>query len=199
VPFVALSKNIQTRNNTYGKLMISIKKILDLGCGKNKRAGSIGVDWSDRHDADVIHDLNIFPFPFADNEIDEIFLDNILEHLDSPITVMEEIHRILKVEGEVKVIVPYFRSPFAFHDPTHKTFYTIESFSYYDPEHHICKRYDYTTAYFKVQKIVFHEYQTSGFIKGLVVAMANKWPALYENVLSPILPLHEISYYLKRL
>ena len=29
-------------------------KILDLGCGKKKRTGSIGVDYSDRHNADVI-------------------------------------------------------------------------------------------------------------------------------------------------
>ena len=33
-------------------------KILDLGCGKKKRSGAIGVDYSDRHNADVIHDLN---------------------------------------------------------------------------------------------------------------------------------------------
>ena len=77
-----------------------------------------------------------------------------MEHLDSPIDVMEELHRILKNGAALKVIVPYFRSPSAFHDPTHKTFYTIESFSYYDPDHPISKRYQYTTAYFKIEKIV---------------------------------------------
>ena len=87
----------------------------------------------------------------------------------------------------------------AFHDPTHKTFYTTLSFSYYDPDHPICKRYDYTKAHFKVDKIVFHEHLKSGLIKGLLVAFANKYPAFYENTLSSILPLHEISYYLKKL
>jgi hypothetical protein len=53
--------------------MIPTKKILDLGCGKKKRDDPIGVDWSDRHDADVIQDLNMLPYPFSDNEIDEIF------------------------------------------------------------------------------------------------------------------------------
>jgi hypothetical protein len=33
--------------------MVPTQKILDLGCGKKKRAGSIGVDWSGRHDAAV--------------------------------------------------------------------------------------------------------------------------------------------------
>ena len=31
-------------------------KILDLGCGKRKRKGAIGIDISEDTDADVIHD-----------------------------------------------------------------------------------------------------------------------------------------------
>jgi SAM-dependent methyltransferase len=173
--------------------------MLDLGCGNKKRPGTIGVDYNSRVDGDISHNLNCFPYPFETGTVDRVFIDNCLEHLESPMSVMEEIHRILKPNGEVKVIVPYFRSPSAFHDPTHKTFYTILSFSYYDPEHPICKRYDYTQAHFKVQKIVFHEHLTSGFLKSLFVKFANRWPALYENILSPILPLHEISYYLKKI
>ena len=58
--------------------MNSSLKILDLGCGKKKRPGSVGVDHLDRHAADVIHDLNVFPYPFPDNECDVIYLDNVL-------------------------------------------------------------------------------------------------------------------------
>jgi predicted SAM-dependent methyltransferase len=173
--------------------------ILDLGCGYKKRSGAIGVDYNPRVDSDVHHDLNNFPYPFDSNSVDKIYIDNCLEHLDSPLDVMEEIHRILKVGGELKVIVPYFRSPSAFHDPTHKTFYTVESFSYYDPEHPICKRYDYTTAHFNIEKIIFHENLDSGLIKSGIVLLANKWPLLYENLLSSLLPLHEISYYLRKI
>ncbi len=176
----------------------SSKLILDLGCGNKKREGTVGVDFNTRLDGDVNHDLNTFPYPFQGDSVDKIYIDNCIEHLDSPLHVMEEIHRILKKGGEVKVIVPYFRSPSAFHDPTHKTFYTIESFSYYDPDHPICKRYDYTKAYFKVEKIVFHEHLKSGFLKRIFVSIANKWPSLYENVFSSILPLHEISFYLRK-
>ena len=71
-------------------------KILDLGCGKKKRPNSIGVDFSDRHDADIIHDLNTFPYPFDSSSIDEVFMDNVLEHLDDPNRVMEEVYRITK-------------------------------------------------------------------------------------------------------
>ena len=172
--------------------------ILDLGCGNKKREGTIGVDTNARVDGDISHDLNIFPYPFEPKSVDKIYIDNCMEHLDSPMNVMEELHRILKDGAELKVIVPYFRSPSAFHDPTHKTFYTTESFSYYDPDHPICIRYDYTKAHFKVEKIVFHEHLKSGFIKSMIVSMANNWPSLYENIFSSILPLHEISFYLKK-
>ncbi len=173
--------------------------MLDLGCGNKKRTGTVGVDTNTRVEADVRHDLNEFPYPFESQTVDRVYIDNCLEHLDDPMRVMEEIHRMLKPGGEVKVIVPYFRSPSAYHDPTHKTFYTIESFSYYDPDHVISQRYEYTSAHFSVQKIVFHEHLNSGLFKRILVMVANQWPRFYENVLSSILPLHEISYYLKKI
>lgn len=182
--------------------MIPAKKILDLGCGKKKRAGSIGVDWSDRHDADVIHDLNVFPYPFADEEIDEIFLDNVLEHLDDPMRVMQEIYRISKINARVKVIVPYFRSVWAFIDPTHKTFFAVDSFAFYDPSHIICQRYDYVDTRFKVERVVFNEtlsISSMHLLKKLVVKIANKWPNSYETYLSHFFPLDDITYYLRRI
>ena len=173
-------------------------KILDLGCGKKKKDGAIGVDFSDRHDADVIHDLNAFPYPFDDNSIDVIYLDNVLEHLDEPLKVMEEVHRICKPNGLVKVIVPYFRSVWAFIDPTHKHYFTVDSFAYYDPRHIICQRYDYTPARFFIEKITFNETLKNRWSKKLMVSFANKFPNKYENYLSHLYPLDDISYSLKK-
>ena len=76
-----------TKNNT-------LLKIRELGCGKKKRPGSIGVDYSDRDNADAIHDLNVFPYTFESDSVDQVYLDNALEHLDKPMRVMEEVHRI---------------------------------------------------------------------------------------------------------
>ena len=175
------------------------KFVLDLGCGNKKRNGTIGVDFNSRLDGDVNHDLNEFPYPFESETVDKVYIDNCLEHLDNPLRVMEEIYRMLKKGGEVKVIVPYFRSPYAFHDPTHKTFYTTQSFSYYDPDHPICIKYDYTKARFKIEEIVFHENLKSGIIKSLIVKFANKWPSIYENLLSSFIPLDEISFSLRKI
>ena len=185
--------------------MITIQKdshpltILDLGCGKKKRPGAIGVDYSDRHNADVIHDLNVFPYPFESDSIDQVFLDNVLEHLDKPMRVMEEVHRITKLGGDIKVIVPYFRSYWAFIDPTHKTFYTVDSFAYYDPRHIICQRYDYTPARFLVEKIVFNETLQNRWTKKLMIKLANKYPNRYETYLSHLYPLDDITYYLTKI
>ncbi|MEI6756600.1 MAG: methyltransferase domain-containing protein [Chlorobium sp.] len=173
-------------------------KILDLGCGKKKRPGAIGVDYSDRHNADVIHDLNSFPYPFKENEFDEIYLDNVLEHLDNPMRVMEEAHRIVSQNGLVVVIVPYFRSVWAFIDPTHKHFFTVESFAYYDPDHIICQRYDYVNTRFKVEKVIFNETLTNGWLKKIVVKLANKWPFRYEYYFSHLFPLDDITFYLRK-
>tara|TARA_B100001559_G_C16402408_1_gene576372 strand:- start:451 stop:996 length:546 start_codon:yes stop_codon:yes gene_type:complete len=178
--------------------MIDNKRVLDLGCGKKKRDGAIGVDWSDRHDADVIHDLNEFPYPFENSMFDEIYIDNTLEHLDDVMRVMEEIYRICKPGGLVKVIVPYFRSVWASIDPTHKTFFTVNSLAYFDPDHIICQQYDYSAARFKQEKIIFNETFPNSWVKNLVLKVANRWPLGYEYYLSHFYPLDELSFYLRK-
>ncbi len=171
-------------------------RILDLGCGNKRRPGTIGVDYSARYKPDVIHDLNVFPYPFESASIDKIYLDNVLEHLDSPLKVIEELYRITKIEGEVVVIVPYFRSRWAAVDMTHKTQFTVDSFAYFDPTNEICKRYDYTDARFRIKKRVFNEEIENSLIKELIVKLANRYPNSYENILSPIVPLDDITFYL---
>jgi predicted SAM-dependent methyltransferase len=176
----------------------SNQKILDLGCGKKKRDGAIGVDISDRHGADIIHDLNIFPYPFLDDEFEEIYLDNVLEHLENPLKVIEEIYRICKYGGVVKIIVPYFRSNWAFIDPTHKHFFTVNSMDYFDPRSLISKKYDYTDAHFYIEKIIFNESLSMRWTKRLATILANQFPKHYELYFSHLYPLDQLSYILRK-
>lgn len=105
---------------------------LNLGCGKKRIAGFIGLDKIKTEATDVIHDLNVFPYPFADNYAKEIIMDNVIEHLDDVMAVMEELYRLAEPNAIVKINVPYFKSNSAFTDPTHKHFFTENSFKYFN-------------------------------------------------------------------
>lgn len=126
------------------------KKIkLDLGCGMFKKEGTIGVDFNPNTQADIVHDLNQFPYPFPDDYADEIYCSHILEHLPNLVKVMEEMHRIGKPGCKVFIKVPYWSSYRAFKDPTHTRFFTEETFDYFTPQ---SKCNFYTKARFKILK-----------------------------------------------
>ena len=183
---------METRRLTY-------PVVIDLGCGNKKRAGAIGVDFNDRTQADIVHDLNKFPYPFEDASVDQVYIDNCLEHLDDVIGVMEELYRIVKPGGMVKVIVPYFRSKWAFVDPTHTHFFSVDSFAYFDPDNPTCIQFDYTKSRFKADRIIFNETLRRRMGMGIPLYIANRWPRWYEYYLSHLLPLDDITYYLRRL
>ncbi len=172
--------------------------ILDLGCGKKKTPNSIGVDISEKYDADVVHDLNRYPYPFEDESARHVILDNVLEHLNEPLKALEEIHRVLHQGGTVKVVVPYFRSAWAAMDPTHKTFFSVQTFHYFDRRHEYCQRYEYVDYRFDVESVVFNETLTNGFMRSLVVKLANRWPTKYEIYLSHLFPLDDLTFLLRK-
>ncbi len=58
--------------------------ILDIGCGINKIPDAVGMDIDPDSKADIIHDLNVFPYPINDNAFDRIYAKHIIEHLDDP-------------------------------------------------------------------------------------------------------------------
>src|SRR6266511_3157182 len=74
IPGLAVTSSSQT-------VSAPAQKILDVGCGQNKYPGAIGIDSNPRSNADVIHDLGILPYPFADNEFDEIICRHVIEHV----------------------------------------------------------------------------------------------------------------------
>lgn len=177
--------------------MNQLSKILDLGCGTRKRPGAIGVDINPATGADIIHDLGDFPYPFNDNSFQEIYVDNVLEHLENVVKTMEELHRISQPNAVIKIIVPYFRSRWAFIDPTHRHFFTVGSFSYFDPDSEVSKIFPYSQARFKPFQIIFNETIERGWFMTLIKKIANRWPDAYERNLSSFFPLDDISFYLR--
>jgi len=85
---------------------------LDLGCGVLKKEGYVSMDWDPAYKPDLVHDLNVLPYPFERNSFDLVEAFHVLEHLDRPFDVMREIHRILKPGGRLIIKTPHFSRGF---------------------------------------------------------------------------------------
>lgn len=79
--------------------------------------------------------------PCADGSATHVRASHVMEHIPSGaerIFVMNEVHRVLKSGGEFEIIVPLVPTGsfgvtwHAFADPTHVSFWVLESFYYFD-------------------------------------------------------------------
>jgi SAM-dependent methyltransferase len=96
------------------------RRVLDLGCGRHKYPGAVGVDINPRSDADVRGDLNARRLPFRDEVFDEVRLAHVIEHLQDVVAIMAEVHRVCKSGGIVTVRTPHFSSIHSYTDPGHR-------------------------------------------------------------------------------
>jgi SAM-dependent methyltransferase len=95
-------------------------RVLDLGCGTKKYPGAVGVDLHADTDADVVHDLDVVPYPLEDDCFDQILLQDVIEHVREPYVVMRELHRVGRSGARVHLRTPHFSSVLAYSDPTHR-------------------------------------------------------------------------------
>jgi ubiquinone/menaquinone biosynthesis C-methylase UbiE len=177
-------------------------KLLVLGCGKKERPGNPGdtivtVDINENVGADVVHNLDVFPWPFEAGEFDVVHLDNVLEHLNNIVKTMEEIHRITKPGATVTIIVPYFRSKWACVDPTHVHFFTVDTLSYFVQGHKYHERYAYSPCKFKMHRKTFNEGIDQTWFQKLLIPFAESNLEFYENKISPIFPLETLTYHME--
>jgi len=172
-------------------------RILDLGCGRKKYPGAIGVDVYARSDADVLCDLDVPPYPFGQDTFDMILLDNVIEHLASVIWVMEEVHRIGKVGARVIIKVPFYASRWAWIDPTHRHAFTSRSFDYFDPSREI-HRYEYSAAQFRVVRVAFDDgLRLVRWWDRAIARLANRWMDFYESRLAHWFPVNQLTFELE--
>jgi SAM-dependent methyltransferase len=105
---------------------------LDLGCGKNKVPGAIGVDVAPVEGVDVVADFN-WGLPFADSSVDEVHCSHVLEHVPHFLAFMEEIWRVLRPGGRAYIRFPHASSSFhTWKDPTHYRPLLVATFHYFD-------------------------------------------------------------------
>jgi hypothetical protein len=96
---------------------------LNLGCGQNRIEGYVNVDSQPACAPDEVVDLERFPWPFADNSVDEIMMNHVLEHLGADTRtffgIVKELYRVCKPDATVRINVPHPRHDHFIGDPTH--------------------------------------------------------------------------------
>jgi SAM-dependent methyltransferase len=106
-------------------------RILDVGCGIAKFSGSIGIDRLAATRADVLVELDHFPYPFRDGAFDQVRAIHVIEHVGDVIKSMEEFHRLLRTGGRVVLETPHYTDFSSWCDPTHKWHLNSFSFRYF--------------------------------------------------------------------
>lgn len=165
------------------------KRILNLGCGEDYLPGAVNVDQFATR-VDVRHDLNSVPYPFADNEFNEIRCMNIIEHLDDVITTMQELHRIGNPGCTITIRVPHFRSACLYEDITHRHGFAWRSFDVFTDEGSVYG--DYTSRKFKINSRAYTPYKLS-----MLYRVLSRVPSLTDNLLSKYIPMASIIFKLE--
>lgn len=171
---------------------------IDFGCGNAKYSGAIGVDSNPRSQADIIHDLNSYPYPFADNFADHIICRDVLEHVDNFIQTMEEIWRIAKPRCLIDISGPFMSSVNFFSDPTHRRAFTSRSFDYFIPGTEVYK-HAYSTIKFELISVTYDpaELKTRRGIHLWLLKLINRNKIKYENRYAFIYTAAQIEFVLK--
>lgn len=103
---------------------------IDIGCGKGKMPGYIGLDIRPSSEVDIVCDIEE-GIPLKSNSITLIYSNHFLEHIKNVVFVMQEIYRVSKSGANIILRVPYYTSIGAFKDPNHKSLFTEETFRYF--------------------------------------------------------------------
>lgn len=122
---------------------------LNIGCGKDILPNCVNHDIVKFCDGvDVVHDLNVFPWPWGDDEFDEVIAKSVLEHLDCDLVCsLNEIWRILKPGGLVTLKLPHWQADVSWWDPTHRWKFSLMSFEQFDPSTERGKEYYHYTPF----------------------------------------------------
>lgn len=106
--------------------------------GRREWSHLVTLDSNPDHRPDVVHDLNVLPWPFADDTFDRVDAYEVLEHLGQQgdwrafFAHFSELWRILKPGGFLAATCPSYRSVWAWGDPSHTRVITSGSLVFLD-------------------------------------------------------------------
>jgi hypothetical protein len=106
-------------------------KKLNVGSGDYPKEGYINLDYYSVTPPDILHNLEILPYPFPDNHFELLEADHVVEHLENPFKIMAEFYRISANNATIRIRVPHFSRGFTHAD--HKRGFDVTFPYYFDP------------------------------------------------------------------
>lgn len=174
---------------------------LNLGSGRHVKKDYINLDIVKFKGVDVVHNINKFPWPFANNKFSEVLCSHVLEHVDNFNKAINEIWRISKPGAIINIYVPYYVGLTYASDPSHKRVFTYRSMDHYAINPYYLKEGQNlgTKAKFKILKIkiIFAENKYLKRLNFLINPIINRSPLIYERFFFFFLPAANIYYKLK--
>lgn len=139
-------------------LLDTTRIFLDVGCGSNKSSGAVGLDKRDIPGVDIVHDLEVIPWPLADESCRRVLMSHIIEHLKPwlIVDILDEVWRIMEPDGQLMIATPYAGSPRFWQDPTHIHGWMEATPEYFDPGYPL---YDiYRPKPWKIEENIWHSH-----------------------------------------
>ena len=181
---------------------------LDVGCGNAKTPGALGIDGNPDTQADVVHNLDHYPWPLPSSAFDRLICRHIVEHVADLVSFMRELHRVARPGASVEIVTPHFSSRFSYTDPTHVRHLGLRSFDYFLPKRTL--RHTFWTRLFVTQYAVPDFYVQPLFelqfahlrlarpfrLTGLQ-HLANRYPDFYELYLTFFFPARDLTFVLR--
>jgi len=129
---------------------VRVADVVDIGCGKQKQPGAVGVDIRDYDAVDVQTDIEA-GLPFESGTFAKARANSVLEHVENLSGVMAEIHRVLEPGGRLVGKVPHHGDRNAYIDPTHARLFDERTFDFWDSTTEFGDR-EYFDAEFRVRR-----------------------------------------------
>ena len=139
---------------------------INLGCGKDIRRGYINIDCIKFKGVDRVCNLNE-RLPFKDNSVEEVVLQDIIEHIENVPKFLLNIWGICCPNAKIFIRVPHFTSRNVWSDLEHKRGYNWDSFQ--------------TNKYIIDKFSVIKKRITFSKIKKMFEPVFNKIPRVYES------------------
>jgi len=108
---------------------------LEIGCGRHKAEGWIGIDKQALPGVDIVHDLEDLPWPLPNECCYYVRGIHVMEHIcpRKQIAVMNELWRVMRFGGTLELNVPLAGSEPDFWNPEHCAHFTARSWELFDP------------------------------------------------------------------